>query len=66
MPIPALNPEGFLPAGIFDCTLPELRDHFGTFQTSGHRRVCSRGWRNYFRRCNAADFSRRCSWTAVL
>jgi len=24
MPIPALNQEGFLPTGVFDCTLTEL------------------------------------------
>ena len=37
MPIPALRPEGFLPAGIFDCTWPELKAQFGTFDGSDHR-----------------------------
>jgi hypothetical protein len=37
MPIPALNTDGFLPAGLFDCTLPELRAHFGVFRGSDHR-----------------------------
>ncbi len=37
MPIPALNSEGFLPAGIFDCSLAEVRTQFGSFQGSGAR-----------------------------
>ena len=37
MPIPALNNDGFLPSGVFDCTLPELRERFGKFQGSDHR-----------------------------
>lgn len=37
MPIPALNTDGFLPAGIFDCTLAELRERFGRFQVSDQR-----------------------------
>lgn len=37
MPIPALNTDGFLPAGVFDCTLPELRERFGRFQISDQR-----------------------------
>jgi hypothetical protein len=37
MPIPALNPDGLLPAGIFDCTLAELRERFGRFQGSDQR-----------------------------
>lgn len=38
MPIPALNSNGVLPAGIFDCSLAELRDRFGRF-TGSDRRV---------------------------
>jgi hypothetical protein len=37
MPIPALNSEGFLPTGIFDCSLVEVRDRFGSFQVSDTR-----------------------------
>jgi len=37
MPIPALNTDGLLPAGIYDCTLPELRERFGKFQGSDQR-----------------------------
>jgi Family of unknown function (DUF6932) len=37
MPIPALNAHGFLPEGLFDCTLPELRTRFGAFRGSDQR-----------------------------
>ena len=37
MPIPALNAGGFLPAGLFDCTLPELKARFGAFRDSDRR-----------------------------
>jgi len=37
MSIPVLNANGFLPAGIFECTLPEMRQRFGGFQKSDQR-----------------------------
>ncbi|MCX6928162.1 MAG: hypothetical protein NT154_33875 [Verrucomicrobia bacterium] len=37
MPIPALNADGLLPAGLFDCTLRELQARFGVFRGSDHR-----------------------------
>ena len=37
MPIPSLNAEGFLPVGVFDCTLEEVRARFGSFQGSDQR-----------------------------
>ena len=37
MPIPALSTCGFLPVGLFDCTLPELRATFGVFRGSDQR-----------------------------
>ncbi|HUE70810.1 MAG TPA: hypothetical protein VMP01_07960, partial [Pirellulaceae bacterium] len=37
MPIPDFDADGLLPVGIYDCTLQELRDRFGTFQTSDLR-----------------------------
>lgn len=37
MPIPALNAEGLLPAGVFDCSWPELRERFGAFRSSDRR-----------------------------
>jgi hypothetical protein len=32
MAIPALNAEGLLPAGLFDCSLADVRARFGAFQ----------------------------------
>jgi hypothetical protein len=37
MPIPALNAEGLLPVGLFDCTWPELQARFGAFCGSDRR-----------------------------
>jgi hypothetical protein len=37
MPIPSLNAQGFLPVGVLDCEVRELRDRFGTFQGSEQR-----------------------------
>ena len=37
MPIPALNADGFLPAGIFDCSLAEVRARFGNFHGTDTR-----------------------------
>lgn len=37
MPIPLFNDDGLLPAGVHDCTLAELKDRFGGFQSSDQR-----------------------------
>ena len=37
MPIPALNSDGLLPAGLFDCSLAEVSIRFGSFQGSDTR-----------------------------
>lgn len=37
MPIPALNRDGVLPEGVFDCTLEEVRERFGAFSGSDCR-----------------------------
>src|SRR6476660_9378466 len=37
MAIPELNAEGVLPPGIHDCTLKEVRERFGVFQSSDRR-----------------------------
>lgn len=37
MAIPALDNEGFLPPGIYDCTLVEIRERFGQFNGSDCR-----------------------------
>src|SRR5205809_6717643 len=35
--IPEFDPDGLLPEGIHDCSLNELRQRFGSFQTSDRR-----------------------------
>jgi len=37
MPIPPLAPNGFLPVGVHECTLDEIRERFGSFQGSDRR-----------------------------
>jgi hypothetical protein len=37
MPIPPLDQHGFLPVGVHDCTLNELKARFGSFQISDRR-----------------------------
>jgi len=37
MEIPALNTEGFLPEGIYPCSLREAQARFGVFQGSDRR-----------------------------
>src|SRR6267142_5454204 len=37
MPIPVLDQDGLLPAGVPDCTLSEIRSRFGSFQKSDRR-----------------------------
>ena len=37
MPIPALNRDGFLPPGIHECSLDEIRPRFGGFQQRDRR-----------------------------
>jgi len=37
MPVPSLTADGFLPPGIFDCELSEVKARFGVFQGSDQR-----------------------------
>ncbi|HUS37155.1 MAG TPA: hypothetical protein VM680_17550 [Verrucomicrobiae bacterium] len=37
MAIPALDAEGFLPVGVHDCELEEIKDRFGVFSGSSRR-----------------------------
>jgi hypothetical protein len=37
MPIPNLNEQGLLPPGIYDCSLEETGERFGTFQSTDRR-----------------------------
>ena len=37
MPIPNLSEQGLLPPGIYDCSLEEIGERFGTFQSTDRR-----------------------------
>jgi hypothetical protein len=37
MPIPGFNDAGLLPLGVHDCTIGEVRQHLGSFQTTDRR-----------------------------
>ena len=37
MPIPLLDADGFLPVGVHDCTLEEVKARFRSFQTTNRR-----------------------------
>jgi len=37
MPIPSYTAEGMLPEGVYDCTLDEIRERFGSFQRTDAR-----------------------------
>lgn len=37
MPIPSLNDDGLLPAGIHDCSIDEIKSAFGWYGSSGKR-----------------------------
>jgi predicted nucleotidyltransferase len=37
MPIPNFNEQGLLPPGIYDCSLEEIGERFGTFQSTDLR-----------------------------
>lgn len=37
MPIPELDAAGFLPDGVYDCSLDEVRERFGMFNTTDRR-----------------------------
>jgi hypothetical protein len=37
MPVPAFNEHGFLPPGVHDCTMDEIRVRFGSFQGTDRR-----------------------------
>jgi hypothetical protein len=37
MAVPPLNSTGFLPPGVFVCSIGEIRERFGTFQGNDHR-----------------------------
>lgn len=58
MAIPALEPDGFLPVGLHDCTLEEIRITFGSFQGSERRPQLFARLRELVREVESAKFIR--------
>jgi len=48
MPIPDFDQDGFLPLGIFDCSLDEIEEKFGKFNISDRRVSLFGDLRKYF------------------
>jgi predicted nucleotidyltransferase len=47
LPIPDLESTGFLPEGIHECTIEEISDRFGRFQTTDKRPTLNGGLVRY-------------------
>src|SRR5260370_172145 len=58
MPIPPLDAPGFLPVGVHDCTLDELRVRFGLFQGTDRRPFLFQKLQNLVAEARAARFCR--------
>jgi hypothetical protein len=58
MPIPVLNEDGFLPAGIHDCSLAEIRERFGQFQRTDQRCRLMDRLEAFIQECRATGFVR--------
>jgi len=58
MAIPTLEPDGFLPVGLHDCTLDEIRIAFGSFQGSERRPQLFNRLRELVRESAATKFIR--------
>ena len=56
MPIPDLTAEGYLPPGIHECTLDEVRDRFGSFSGSDRRCRLFEAFEDYVREVRATGF----------
>jgi hypothetical protein len=56
MPIPFLL-DGFLPPGVYDCTIDELESRFGRFQTRDVRCKLLVRLKSFLAAANACDFN---------
>lgn len=57
MPIPAFNQDGFLPEGVHDCTLAEVRERLGQFQRTDQRCRLFARLDAYLRELNTTGFA---------
>ncbi len=58
MPIPALQENGLLPEGIHDCTIEEISERFGRFQTSDMRPRLNSGLVKYLEELKEANIGK--------
>jgi hypothetical protein len=56
MAIPACNEQGWLPEGIYDCTLDEAAARFGGFQRSDRRPQLWMQFLEFLREAQACSF----------
>jgi hypothetical protein len=57
MPIPALDGDGFLPVGVHNCELGEIKSRFGVFGGSSHRPELFARLAEYFTEVRASDIA---------
>lgn len=55
MPIPALNDDGLLPPGIFDCEMVEIQEQFASYKHSAIRRKLFVRLREYVYRAELSE-----------
>ena len=58
MPIPDFEQDGFLPVGIHDCTIEEISERFGRFQSSDRRPSLNTGLINYITELRATNIGK--------
>jgi hypothetical protein len=58
MPIPAFDEHGFLPLGVYDCTLAEIKARFGSFQATDQRPTLFQKLQALIAEARAAGFVR--------
>jgi hypothetical protein len=58
LPIPDLQPNGFLPVGVHDCTVEELGDRFGRFRCSDRRPILTQKLICYIEELRDADIGK--------
>jgi len=58
MPIPDLQSNGFLPEGIYDCTIAEITNKFGQFQSCDRRSTLNKELIDYFEELKQANIGK--------
>jgi hypothetical protein len=58
MAIPSFDKHGFLPAGVYDCTLDEIKGRFGRFELNDRRPALFERLSDFVREAGATGFVR--------